>query len=118
MITSINKPTCIAIRAKLDRLLKEFGDEHGLTVSLGNAKFTSTEVRFLNTTFVLKGAPKREEKALEGMFARHGLKEFNAAGDQLTEFNRRRYAYPFGFTKKADGKKYKCSLAQAKALGF
>lgn len=118
MFQSFDKPTCVRLRRELEKLLGEFGEKNGLTVSLGNAKYTANGVRFLNTTFLVKGAPKREEEALEHQFAVHGLRETNSRGDRLVEYNRRRYQYPFGFIKAADGRRYKCSLNQAKALGF
>ena len=118
MYQAFDRTATVRLRRELEKLLGDFAEKNGLTVSLGNARFSQSEVRFLNTTFLVKGELKREEKALEHQFSVHGLKEVNDRGDRLVEYNRRRYQYPFVFIKKADGRRYKCSLNQAKALGF
>ena len=118
MFQKIDRVVAACLRNELNKVLTDFAEKNGLDVSLGNARFTDSEMRFLNARFVIKGKPKREEKALEHQFAVHGLKETNGRGDRLIEYNRRLYAYPFIYINARDGRRYKCSLGQAKALGF
>jgi hypothetical protein len=115
---SFTKVAVQNFRAELNSLLADFGEKHGIEVSLGNARFTSNEVRFINSTYRIKGSPKRVEKLLETQLAKNGLREVNDYGDRLVEYNPRRYAYPFVYVKAFDGKRYKCSLDYAKHLGF
>lgn len=113
---SFNKVTCQKLRAELNAILASYGAHEGITFEIGNMRFSPTEVRITSMSARIVGAPKREEKALEHQFAIHGLREVNNRGDRLVEYNRRRYAYPFIFVR--NGKRYKCSLAQAKREGF
>ena len=115
-VTSINKSACIALRSELNAVLAKFGAEANLDFAVGNMKFTSATVD-IKLSAVIKGAPKKDESALLSVLAVYGLKQTTASGTRtLVEFNRRRYAYPFVYT---DGsKRYKCSLEQAKRLGF
>jgi hypothetical protein len=115
---SFNKVTCQKLRADLNRVLAAYGATEGIVFSVGNMRFSETEVRITSMSARINGAPKREEKALEHQFAIHGLREVNDRGDRLIEYNRRRYQYPFVFISAANGKRYKCSLAQAKREGF
>jgi hypothetical protein len=115
---SFNKVTCQKLRADLNRVLAAYGVAEGITFEVGNMRFSPSEVRITSLTARINGAPKREEKLMESMFVVHGLTEFNGRGDRLVEYNPRRYQYPFVFISASNGKRYKCSLAQAKREGF
>jgi hypothetical protein len=115
---SFNKVTCQKLRAELDAVLAKYGAANGITFEIGNMRFSPNEVRITSLTARINGAPKREEKLMEAMFGIHGLKEVNSRGDRLVEYNPRRFSYPYVFVAANNGKRYKCSLAQAKNLGF
>lgn len=115
---SFNKVTCQKLRSDLNALLAKYGAENNLTFDLGNMRFNSDEVKITSFVARVVGAKKATEKALDHQFAIHGLKNTNDRGDTMLEYNNRRYQYPFIYMCKRDGKRYKCSLAQALRLGF
>lgn len=115
---SFNKVTCRQLRSDLNTILAKYGKENGVVFDLGNMRFTDNEVKITSFTARTKDTPKRTEIALGNMFSRHGLKELNHKGDRLVEYNSRRHTYPFVYVEANTNKRFKCSLAQCKRLGF
>jgi hypothetical protein len=116
--TPLNLTTVQKFRRDLTKLLADFGNEHGFDIKIGNIKFTATELRMPNVVAVVKGEPSRNALHLERELNRHGLQIENDRGDRLVEYNPRRYAYPFIYIKKSDGRRYKASLSGVISLGF
>jgi len=114
-----NRDNLKLIRRQFEALFEGFATEHNLEITLKNISFTENSFK-VPMEVRIKGAVTREESMnkefLKMEMERHGLKAEGRNGEQLLDFISNRPKYPFIFTKRPGGTKYKCSLSQAKRM--
>lgn len=96
-----------ALRDEMNALLSKYGVDANLDISVGNMKFSETEVE-IKVTAKVKGAKTFTNVLLETRAAALGLSLVNKMGDQLVDYNPKAYKMPFIYVNAADGKRYKC----------
>jgi hypothetical protein len=102
-----------ALRDEMDEILKKYGVDANLDISVGNMKFSENEVE-IKVTAKVKGAKTFTNVILETRAAALGLKLKNKFGDELVDYNTRAHKMPFVYRKAEDGKLYKCDERMAK----
>jgi len=120
-IENFTRQTVKNLRSELDRALADLSAKYGISIDVGNAKFSSTEVNFklnINTTSDSGVAYTREAEAFERHKHMYGMGHLNI-GDKVTVngksfilegFNPRAKRYPIEIS--AGGNNYKCSINQ------
>ena len=110
MITKFDKTNLNTIRAEINAVLSKYADSQGITLQLGNIKFTEGEFDAkLNAKIV--GAKTRTDTILESVVASRGLQTVGLNGRKLVSYNTRSYKYPFVYEQ--NGKRFKCSTETA-----
>lgn len=112
-VQSFTRPVLQQLRGEIDAVLAKFAKEHGLIMELGNIKFSDAEFTAQLKTKI-EGKKTLTDEILLGQIRIHGLVQ-SKNGYELTGYHSRRYAYPFSYTA-PDGKRFKCSIDQAKRL--
>lgn len=113
--TSFDKKNLSALRDEMNAVLQKYGVDANLEITVGNMKFSSTEVE-IKVTAKVKGAKTFNDTILEGRAATLGLKLKNRNGDILVDYNTRAHKMPFVYIDGSDGKRYKCGEMTAKVL--
>jgi hypothetical protein len=125
-ITNFDRPTVKSLRSSLEADLATIALKYGITMELGNARFSEHECNFkfkLNT-IASDGTPVETKEA--AAFRRHapllGIGHLSP-GDhirisgqeyEITGYNTRAPKSPIGIKALLTGKKYKCSVAYLK----
>jgi hypothetical protein len=99
------------LRAEMDALLKKYGVESNLEFTIGNMRFSDTEVD-IKVKAKISGAPSRSEQALGPIMRQYDFKQIGRDGRKLVEYKKRNHKYPFIF--EYTGKRFKCSYEKAK----
>lgn len=110
----IDKAACQALRSEMQALLAKYGVDANLEFHVGNMKFSDAEVE-IKVKAKVRGAATMSNKMLEAEAKALGLTLDERNGRQLVDYAARSYKYPFVFLNKADGKRYKCTTANAMA---
>ena len=120
-IENFTRQTVKNLRTELDSALAELSEKYGISINVGNARFSSTEVNFklnINTTSDSGRVYTREGEAFERHKHLHGMSHLSV-GDKvmvngrsfiLEGFNPRAKRYPIEIS--AGGSNYKCSISQ------
>ena len=110
-ITQFTKQNLPQVRLDINKILKAYADENGLTITLGNIKFSAGEFTAKLETKIV-GAVTMSDKVFERQCAVYNLGTIGADNRVLVGYNSKAHAYPFQYTQ--FGKRYKCSADQAK----
>ena len=110
---TFTKTNLNALRVELDAVLKAFGEKHGIEMKTGKGKFTANTFD-VTVNSVIAGAKTIAEDTLDAYLDIHNLNKVGYMGDTLVEYQRRNHKYPFIYTSARDGKRYKCTLEEAK----
>ncbi len=102
-----------ALRTEMEALLAKYGVDSNLDITVGNMKFSESEVE-IKVIAKVKGAKTFTNVILESRAAALGLKLKNKFGDELVDYNTRAPKMPFIYVNSADGKRYKCDERMAK----
>ena len=108
-----DKATLNALRSEMQSVMDKYAVKANLDINVGNMRYSDAEVT-IKVEAKIKGATTRTDRILEMMMKTNDLKATNSNGDQLTGYNSRAKAYPYQYTCGTTGKRYKCSLQQAK----
>ena len=113
-IEKIDKNVCGKLRVEMQKVLDKFAEEIGMTIVVGNMKFSPESVEIKLDAKII-GGKSLKERALSADL-KWALQYYNFQeeknGMRLVAFNRRQYKYPFIYEK--DGKKFKCGEDFAK----
>lgn len=112
-IAKFDKNNLKDLRVEMQALLTKYGVSENLEFTVGNMKFSESEVE-IKVTAKIKGAKTFSNVVLETRAASLGLKLTNKGGDELVDYNTRAHKMPFVYRSAADGKFYKCSEIMAK----
>ena len=109
---SFDKENLPKVRNELNAILKAYADKNGLTIDIGNIKFSAGEFK---TTLDVKivGAVTQSDKALERIMSMYQLGKIGNDGSTLTGYNSRAHAYPVQYND-INGNSMKCSIESAK----
>ena len=112
-MSNLTKAQVEALRAQLNAVLENAGI-NGFELSLGNARYGSSEATFQLKAQV-KGAQSKEQTALDMYAVMDGVDpdKVSSRGEKLVEYHVRKPKYPYIMVNKA-GTKYKISKAEAK----
>lgn len=102
-----------ALRTEMETLLAKYGIESNLDITVGNMKFSESEVE-IKVSAKVKGAKTLTNVILESRAAALGLKIKNSFGDELVDYNTRAQKMPFVFKCGKTGKMFKCDERNAK----
>lgn len=111
--TSFDKKNLAALRSEMNAALQKYGVDANLEITVGNMKFSSTEVE-IKVNAKVNGAKTFSDTILESRAASLGLKLKNQNGDILVDYNTRAHKMPFVYIDARDGKRYKCDELMAK----
>ena len=111
MIQKFDKSNLPTIRADLSKILNAYAAEHGITISIGNIKFSEGEFT-AKVEAKIPGVKTLDDTILESVMNARNLQKNGPDGRVLKEYSTRSSKYPFIFTHQ--GKSYKCSEQQAK----
>lgn len=111
--TKFDKSNLTALRAEMNAILSKYGVDANLDISVGNMKFSESEVE-IKVTAKVKGAKTFSNVILESRIAALGLKLKNKFGDELVDYNTRAYKMPFVYRCGKTGKMFKCDDRSAK----
>lgn len=110
MIQRFDKSNLPAIRADLNKLLSAYAAQNGITISIGNIKFSDDEFT-AKLESKIPGVKTMDDTILESVMNARDLKKDGLDGRQLISYSTHSSKYPFIFTH--GGKSYKCSAQQA-----
>lgn len=110
-ITKFTKQNLPQVRSDINKILKEYADENGFTINLGNIRFNNGEFTAKLETKII-GAVTMSDTIFERQCAVYNLGKLGIGGRELTGYNTKAHAYPFMYTQ--NGKNFKCTAAQAK----
>ena len=113
--STFDKKTLGQLRKELNAVLEKFGADSNIELSVGNMKFSSTEVE-IKVSAKIAGAKTSGDAILEARVESMGLRMTNARGDTLMDYKPRNWKMPFIYRNGQDGKSYKCDATQAKRL--
>lgn len=102
-----------SLHTEMEALLAKYGVDSNLDITVGNMKFSESEVE-IKVIAKVKGAKTMTNVILESRVAALGLKMKNRYGDELVDYNTRAPKMPFIYINAADGKRYKCDERLAK----
>lgn len=110
-ITQFTKQTLPQVRQDISKILKDYADQNGMVITLGNIRFSAGE--FTSKLDVkLVGVDTISDVILERQCQIYNLGKLGIGGRELTGYNRKAHAYPFQYSQ--GGKTFKCSAEQAK----
>lgn len=124
-IQNFDRQNLKQLRADMDAALAAVSAKHGVSISMGNMRFSSDRVTVkveANTTVqtamsdntVL--APTVVPSILKTAMTRHGVKNLTGRkGETLTGYNPNRPKYPFSY-QTIRGTRYKQTVEQARAM--
>lgn len=110
--TSFDKAACQSLRSEMNALLTKYGVDANLEFTVGNMRFLQESVE-IKVSAKVKGGKAKTDVALERMAKIMNLSLEVRSGKKLVAYNSRSYKYPFVYLNSIDGKRYKCSEAQA-----
>ena len=111
MIAKFDKTNLKNIRAELNAVLAKYAVTQGMTLELGNIKFSEGEFE-AKMKAKINGAVTRTETLLMSQMKYLNLQESGMSGRKLVGYNSRAHAYPFVYEQA--GKRFKCSVEMAK----
>lgn len=107
-----DKQTLQLLRKAMEKALKEVGVD-GVEFQVGRCTYEPSLATF-KVEAKIKGGETFADQALQSYAKTFGL-ALKKNGRILEEYNTRRHKYPFVY-RDVDGKRYKCSPIQARAL--
>ncbi len=111
--TAIDKPLLKKLRVEIEAALQGIGDAHGVSLQLGNARYSATDATFKLLVGVLGEGGEvetRETRALKTLFGDQAYDALvRSAGRtfRLKEYHSRRKKWPFVGEESETGKRYK-----------
>ena len=111
MIAKFDKVNLKNIRAELNAVLAKYAVTQGMSLELGNIKFSEGEFE-AKLKASIKGAVTRTDTMLASQMQYLNLQQSGLSGRKLVSYNSRAHAYPFVYEQA--GKKSKCSVEMAK----
>lgn len=122
MINKFDKHQATVLRAEIEAHMKPFLEARGLSLKLGNAKFTEGMVRFIGTEFSIPTVAGQVHNVNLAMWLRaHGIigtadkrETFESKEYVLTDYRSRAPKRPWVARSKLDGKTYVLTDAQAR----
>ena len=99
-----NKKNLSNLRAEIESVLKKYGMDSNLEISVGSMRYSSAEVEVKVKAKVVGGITFSDTILESRIKALNLVKEKN--GRKLVEYNTRRWKMPFVY--EMDGKRFKC----------
>lgn len=114
---SFDKATCRTLRNELQAVLEKYAGSTGMTISVGNMRFTAGSVT-IKVEATIQGAKSTKQALQEESLKFHaGLDKLSldvVNGKQLVGYNSRSYKYPYIYIEVATGKRYKTGRSSAR----
>jgi hypothetical protein len=110
--TAFDRKNLAALRTEMDAVLAKYGIDANLEFSVGQMKFSSTDVE-IKVSAKVKGAKTFDDVVLESRVKALGL-VMEKNGSKLVRYDSKKFKYPFIYEK--GGKMYKMSEDLAKVL--
>jgi len=114
---TFNKTTATQFRTEFNELMAKYGQTANLDISIGNIRFTPTEINVKMNVKIRGTTSLAETKAsdslkFEAMIMNLTLDE--TMGRKLLEYNSRRHKYPFTYLDLKTGKRFKTTATMAR----